>query len=260
MPSAPILIAGACLIVLIVWLIVARDRTLARTWGTAAMAVIIAATIFGIFLLQSRQPQTSLRVVGYASKLFDSDLVKWNLTIQNNSQLEQLHTTTLRLNRDVMEFKKFLIQEGIPDSAITILPATSAPVYEYGGRITGYTISQNLMIISSDLDKIEKVALEQDFLAQRGLILASSNLSYLFTKLPELKQELLAEATRDAVSRAYEITGAAGTKPGKLMEARAGVFQITEPYSTEVSDYGIHNTGTRQKSISVTLNALFALK
>jgi hypothetical protein len=47
---------------------------------------------------------------------------------------------------------------------------------------------------------------------------------------------------------------------GKLREARAGVFQITEPYSTEVSDYGIYNTGTKQKSISVTLTAYFNLK
>ncbi|WP_232502671.1 hypothetical protein [Candidatus Cloacimonas acidaminovorans] len=47
---------------------------------------------------------------------------------------------------------------------------------------------------------------------------------------------------------------------GKLREARAGVFQITEPYSTEVSDYGIYNTSTRSKSISVTLTAIFKLK
>jgi hypothetical protein len=37
------------------------------------------------------------------------------------------------------------------------------------------------------------------------------------------------------------------------------VFQITEPYSTEVSGFGVHNTATRQKEITVTVHASFAL-
>jgi len=65
---------------------------------------------------------------------------------------------------------------------------------------------------------------------------------------------------KDAVARAHEIAGSGNTKLGKLREARAGVFQITEPYSTEVSDYGIYNTSTRSKSISVTLTAIFKLQ
>ncbi|HNQ44545.1 MAG TPA: SIMPL domain-containing protein, partial [Candidatus Cloacimonadota bacterium] len=76
----------------------------------------------------------------------------------------------------------------------------------------------------------------------------------------ELKKQLLAEATADAVARAQEISGSAKTRLGKMREARAGVFQITEPYSTDVSDYGIYNTSTRQKSISVTLTAVFGLR
>jgi len=260
MSLLPIIFAGVCLIALILWMLTNKDKVLTRSWGILSLTIVISVTIFGLFLTQSRLPQTSLRVVGYASKLFDSDLVKWNLNIQMNTQVANLHSSTIRLNRDMLDFKAYLVAQGIPDTSITILPATTHPVYEYGGRITGYTVNRNLMIISTDLDRIGTIALEQDFLSQRGLILANSNLSYLYTKLPELKQELLAEATRDAVSRAHEITGAAGTRPGKLMEARAGIFQITEPYSPEVSDYGIFNTTTRQKSISVTLHASFSLR
>ena len=260
MSLLPTLFAGFCLAALVLWLVFGRDKGLTRSWGILSLALVISVTIFGLFMIQSRLPQPSLRVVGYASKLFNSDLVKWNLTVQTNSLLGDLHTSTLRINREVMEFKNFLIQEGIADSAIIIQPAVSTAHYEFGGKITGYTINQNLFIIWRDIDMIEKIALELDFFSQRALVLSQSNLSYLYTKLPELKQELLAEATRDAVSRAHEITGAAGTKPGKLLEARAGVFQITEPYSTEVSDWGIFDTSTRQKSISVTLHALFSLR
>ncbi|HQB98599.1 MAG TPA: SIMPL domain-containing protein, partial [Candidatus Cloacimonadota bacterium] len=60
----------------------------------------------------------------------------------------------------------------------------------------------------------------------------NSRLEYLYTKLPDLKKELLAAATEDALARAKEISGSANSKLGKMREARAGVFQITEPFST----------------------------
>jgi hypothetical protein len=36
--------------------------------------------------------------------------------------------------------------------------------------------------------------------------------------------------------------------------------QITEPYSTEVSDYGIYSTSTREKNITVTVSVSFTIR
>jgi hypothetical protein len=38
------------------------------------------------------------------------------------------------------------------------------------------------------------------------------------------------------------------------------VFQITEPFSTEVSDFGVHNTATKRKEITVTVHATFEME
>ena len=77
--------------------------------------------------------------------------------------------------------------------------------------------------------------------------------------MPDLKKELIGAATKDALARAKEVTSSAKTRLGKLKTARSGVFQITEPYSTDVSDYGFYNTSTKAKSISVTVTAEFEL-
>jgi hypothetical protein len=68
------------------------------------------------------------------------------------------------------------------------------------------------------------------------------------------------EATQDAQRRADEIAGSAGSRVGALLSARAGVFQITEPYSTEVSGFGVHCTATRRKEITVTVHGDFELR
>ncbi|MFO7659430.1 MAG: SIMPL domain-containing protein, partial [Candidatus Cloacimonadaceae bacterium] len=153
-----------------------------------------------------------------------------------------------------------LVEQGIPDKEISIQPVTSFPMYDNNGHITSYNLNQNLFVITNQLNKIEELALNPDFFADKGLLLQMSNLSYLYTKLPEMKKQLLADATTDAMERAKEVSSAAKARLGDMREARGGVFQITEPYSTDVSDYGIYNTSTRNKSISVTLTAVFVLK
>ena len=242
------------------WILSKSNSPASRTWGIAGLSFILGLSILGVFLVQSRQSETSLRVVGYASKQFESDLVKWNLTLQRNSSPDALKDGYSRMSSDVNAFKSYLVSKGIPEKDINIQPINSFPTNDNYGNLTSYSITQNVFLLSSDIPKVEQIALDPSFFADRSILLQNSNLSYLYSKLPDLKKQLLSEATKDAVSRAQEISGSAKTKLGKMREARAGVFQITEPYSTDVTDYGIYNTGTRSKSISVTLTAVFKLK
>jgi len=232
-------------------------KSVARILG---FGFIIGMLIMGYSLYRSKQEQKTLKVVGYANKQFVSDLVKWNLSVQKTAYLETLKTSYKSLATDINEYKQHLIKNGIEEKEISIQPITSYPMYDNYGKISSYNLVQNIFIITGKIDKIEELALNPDFFADKGLLLQTSNLSYLYTKLPELKKQLLADATTDAMERAREIASAAKVKLGKVREARAGVFQITEPYSTDVSDYGIYNTNTRNKSISVTLSSIFTIK
>jgi hypothetical protein len=57
-----------------------------------------------------------------------------------------------------------------------------------------------------------------------------------------------------------KIAASSGNRITNIESARVGVFQITEPYSTEVSDYGVFNTATKDKDITVTMNVVFRLE
>jgi uncharacterized protein len=77
--------------------------------------------------------------------------------------------------------------------------------------------------------------------------------------LPSLRPSLLAEATRDAQQRARVLTGATGAHLGKLRAVNVGVFQVTSPNSTQVSDLGTYDTTTLQKDVTAVVNVTFAL-
>ncbi len=112
---------------------------------------------------------------------------------------------------------------------------------------------------SDRLADVEPMALDPAAVLRDGAALEFSQLEYFFSGIAQLKQELLSFATRDARERAAQIAENTGSRVGKIISARSGVFQITEPYSTEVSGFGMHNTSTRQKEITVTVHASFAL-
>ncbi|HSG49773.1 MAG TPA: SIMPL domain-containing protein, partial [Longimicrobiales bacterium] len=108
-----------------------------------------------------------------------------------------------------------------------------------------------------DVDAVEGLAMDPGALVQNGLVLEGSSLEYFYDDMAALKRSLLRQARDDAQARAEEI---AGEGLGSLLEARAGVFQIREPYSTEVEGYGMYSTATRAKEMTVTVHAVFQVR
>ena len=83
---------------------------------------------------------------------------------------------------------------------------------------------------------------------------------YVYTKLADLRPKLLEDATKDAVGRAKVLVDATGGKLGGLRDVNVGVFQITAPNSTEVSDYGVYDISTRAKDVTAVVNVTLALE
>jgi hypothetical protein len=222
--------------------------------------IFLSSLIFGIFFYTSRKPQNTIRVTGYASKRFESDIVKWTLSITRSTGLSELKNGYQLLKRDLDTLIAGLKNKGINENEITIQSPTSQQQWNRDGQVFGYTIRQNLFVVTSNIDIVEKLARNPDFIYDKGIVLESSYLEYNYTKVGDLKKELLSEATKDAKSRALEIARSSGVKLGKISTARQGVFQITEPNSTDVSDYGIYSTATKQKDITVTVTVTFLIK
>ena len=53
---------------------------------------------------------------------------------------------------------------------------------------------------------------------------------------------------------------ATGSSVGKVKQVKMGVFQITPPDSTDVSDYGMNDTSTIDKKVTAVANVVFKVK
>jgi uncharacterized protein len=231
---------------------------MSRTLSAAVvlgLALVAAALVFGLFFYHARTPQRTVQVVGAATRQFDTDVARWRVTLSRGVGLDGLSAGYSALHQDVERVAAQLRALGVPDSGLIVQPASANPRYERDGQMTGYDVNQTLLAVSHDVDALERLALDPGQLDTGGAFLQGSSLEYFYDGLAELKHALLAEATADARRRAEQIAGEGNVDA--MTEASAGVFQITQPYSTDVEAYGIHDTSSRQQQITVTVRATF---
>ncbi|NLJ68298.1 MAG: SIMPL domain-containing protein [Firmicutes bacterium] len=234
-------------------------REFAKAAALLGVGIVLASLVFGLFFFESRRPQQTITVVGTASKQYEADTVKWSLSLTERTGLDDLAGGRRRLYDSLQEMLHFLRESGVDDSEVTIIPPS---VYEFYGSsgIEGYRLEQQVYVISQDVDTIDNLALEVLPQLDTDLDVYNSRLEYFYSNLDELKKDMVGEATQNARERALEMLKGSDMSLGKLRTLRQGVFQITQPHSTEVSSMGIHDTSTKSKQISVTAHATFEIK
>lgn len=224
------------------------------------LSIIIAALVFGFFFYQTRSSRDYVQVLGAATEGFESDIVKWNVTFEENTDLVNMRDGYRNIQEKRDRLTNILNSKGILEGDINSNPITTQKRWDRNGEVVGYSLNQSLFIISSEVEEIEQLALNPDELLDQDIFFQVSSLEYFYSEIDNLKKDLLALATRNARERAEKILQESGHKPGKMIWSQAGVFQIIEPYSTEVQSYGMYNTSSRKKEIKVTVHAQFLVQ
>jgi hypothetical protein len=221
------------------------------------VCLIISSIIFGSYIYKAKQTRDWISVVGVSTKSAESDSAKLIVNITKNTTTDSYNVAYQSLQNEADNLKKAFIEKGIEDKNIMIQSISS--VQDYNNK-NYYTLTQTIELQSSKIDLIEGIS--KNINSQvKSEFMVNSDLQYFVNKdLSSIKRELIAAATEDAKKRAEAIAKISKRSVGKIRSVSTGVFQITEPLSTEVSDYGIYSTRTKGKNLSITINASFELR
>ena len=228
-----------------------------------AIGLVMSSIIFGWFYSKTKKSDEAIAVTGSARKRIKSDLVVWSAGV--SSEAPQLAEAYRQTTESIPRVKQYLISKGIPENQITIssISTTTLKKRDNEGNetseITGYTLRQEVQVRSDDVDKIAQIAREATELINQGILLESSSPQYSYTRLGDLKIQMLGEAAKDAKVRAEKIADSTGNKIGAVRSARMGVMQITAADSTDVSDGGISDTSSIDKDVTAVVNIGFAV-
>ncbi|MEO8173848.1 MAG: SIMPL domain-containing protein [Sediminibacterium sp.] len=226
-----------------------------------AIAVVIGCLLMGGAYKYKFQSSEIILVTGLAEKDFTSDEVVWKGSFNRTGS--DLKTAYAQLKEDEKAIRVYVKSKGIPDSSIVFSSVVVQKNFrqqidvngrDQGSVFTGYTLNGSVTVDSKNILLVENISREVTELLQIGIEFNSGQPAYYYSKLNELKIDLLAKASEDAKLRAETIAKSSGVQLGKLKKATMGVFQITGKNNNEDYSFGgSFNTSSRQKTASITL-------
>lgn len=227
----------------------------------AALGFVIGLAFLGNAIKNRNIGENTISVTGLGSKTFVSDLITWSGNFSRNSF--ELKSAYDELASDRKIITNYLTSKGIKTSDIVFSAVDIQKQFNYTAdsngnnnikSFAGYELSQTVSIESKEVQKIENLSRNITEIINLGVEFTSSPPSYFYTKLADVKQEMIANATKDAKQRAEKIAENAGTSLGNLKKATMGVIQITAPNSNEDYSYGgTFNTSSKEKEASITI-------
>jgi uncharacterized protein len=223
-----------------------------------AVAIVIAGFVVASAVKAAKRSRDTISVTGSAKEPITANLVTWNLRV--HAQDADPAKASRQLQRDAGEVRSFLENGGLGDAISEPPVSTEESTEKRGGkRVTVYRLTQSFRITTSHIRRVETTAGEVSRLFEQGIPVSADSLEYVSTQLKQARVEALKAATADARRRAETLVEGLGGHLGSARKANVGVFQITPRNSTEVSDYGINDTSSRQKDVTAVVTITFGL-
>jgi uncharacterized protein len=229
-------------------------------FSLALAGVLIAHSLSGT-VRDVRHTRDKLQVTGSAKIPITANLVRWTLRV--TTEAPSAPPAVRRLRREGAAVQTFLMRAGVPKEAISGSVVSSEKVVERISKTrsrTYYRATQRFEVSTRQIDAVEPVTTRIGQLIERGIGVSAEPLEYYSTELTQAKLDVLEAATEDARKRAEILVKGLGGKLGGMRASSLGVYQIVPRDSTEVSDYGISDTSSREKDVIAVVSATFAVK
>lgn len=217
-----------------------------------------------------RPVERSIRVTGSAKKRIVSDLIEWSATV--TAEAKDKLAAYRKLHGDVEATVAYFKTQGVPEAEIfpdsAVVDEVYTTVYEGKGEdrisrevLVGYVAKQAVTIRSQDVQRIERVSRQVTELLEKDIAVTSGTPAYYYTKLGELKIEMLSEASKDARTRAENmLRSAGGAALSKLKDADMGVINVNPANSSATSWEGNNDTSSLEKDIIAIVHVTYALR
>ena len=191
--------------------------------------------LLGSSAIRFKAFERTVSVKGLSEKELPADIAIWPIqfTVADND----LTTLYNRLEDDTRRILGFLSANGFETSEITVsTPAIFdklAQQYGSGERMEiRYTANQTVTVYSQKIDAVRTTMNKLVELGKGGIVFSGGNYEnkteFLFTRLNDVKPEMIEEATRQAREVAEKFARDSSSKLGKIKNALQGQFSITD--------------------------------
>lgn len=199
--------------------------------------IFLGFTSLGYFIgnsaIKFKEYERTVTVKGLSEREVQADIVLW--PIQFTSAGNSLKDIYAEIDQNTKKITEFLIAEGIGNAAIsrTTPSITDRFAQQYRNQATPefrYTATQTITVYSHDIESVRRIMGDLSILGKQGIVFSrgdyQSSTDYLFTRLNDIKPEMIEEATRKAREVAGKFASDSKSTLGKIRKATQGQFSI----------------------------------
>jgi hypothetical protein len=237
-----------------------KSRSITVIAASLIMALAVGGGLVKVGAGFAARTDNGITVTGSAKTTATADNVVWTLNVALSSPL--VADAVKKVGSDVDAVTQYLTKGGISKDALTLGSVSTYANEEWQngnntGRILSYRASRDITVRTSDVQLVYKLSQGIGSLLQNGVNVNNYGPQYYISTLSDLRPQLLEDAMKDAKTRAVAITKAVGGSVGAVQSVKSGVFQVTTPDSTMVSDGGAYDTSTIEKTVTSTVSVTF---
>ncbi|MDY6935598.1 MAG: SIMPL domain-containing protein [Spirochaetota bacterium] len=209
-----------------------NNKTNAFIFGVSIfLGLAILGHLLASAVIKFKEYERTVIVKGLSEREYEADIVIWPIqfTIASNV-LGNLYNS---IESNASKIKIFLESNGINSNEISFSsPAiTDKSAQQYGNNFKAefrYTALQTVTVYSKNVKDVRAVMSSLSKLGKKGIVFTDSNyqIEYIFTRLNEIKPEMIAEATKKAREVAQKFAADSQSELGKIKKAYQGQFSI----------------------------------
>jgi len=229
-------------------------RAETRLWfGSAAilaLGMVAGGYLLGDGLTRARIADRSVTVRGLAERDVTADLATWALSY--SATAPNLSAAQESVARDTDQIEAFFKQLGFPADAVQPTGVNVSSNVTNG--IQRFTVRQRMTLRTRDIERAETAVRRQFELVRNGVELEGGpGMAYSFTRLNQIKPEMVAQATKDARAAAQQFAKDSGTSVGGIKQATQGYFSISA-HDGDTGGWGASDTPFKKVRVVTTID------
>jgi hypothetical protein len=190
-----------------------------------ALGVVIGGYLLGDGMRRARMADRAVTVRGLAERNVTADLATW--TINFSAQGSDLAAVQAEVDRDATTVNEFFRRAGFPADSVTDGGGSVSQFFDTNRGENQITINRRIQLRTTDVMRARQAYGLQFNLIRAGVALQDgSGIQYNFTRLNDIKPEMITQATQNARQVADRFAADSGTAVGGIRSATQGYFSV----------------------------------
>ena len=189
-----------------------------------SVGLVASGYLLGDGLRRAKAAERSVTVRGVSERDVTADLATWSVSFaEEGTSLEPVQASVDAKSRAV---RAFFQSAGFKPEDISDTAINASSMFDRDRKEERVTVSRSVQLRSRDVMRVRDAYARQSELIRAGVPINGSNVNYVFTRLNDVKPDMIAEANRNARASAEQFARDSGAEVGAIKSATQGYFSI----------------------------------